>query len=127
MITVTIHNYDDDSEAEHEFPSKMEVCDECQGESYVLCEGMRGHAYSREEFEEAFDDEDREHYFRRGGKYDVICPSCKGKNVIAVVDEDKLTPEQKVLFEEYQEQESERHRMDAEDRHTMRMESGCWD
>lgn len=125
MITITILN-DDDLEEEHDLPSKNEVCDECGGDGFVLCEGMRGVAYSREEFEQEFDEEDQAHYFTRGGKYDQVCPHCKGKNVVPIVDESKLNAEQKVLFERWNEQEEQKARWDAEDRATMRMESGCW-
>ncbi len=126
MIKVTILE-DDDTEREVEFPSVNEVCDECGGEGFVLCEGMRGYAYSAEEFAESFDDEDREAYFTRGGKYDVQCPCCKGKNVVPVVDEKQLSPSQLEDFQIWQEQDAQRARWDAEDRRTMRMESGCWD
>lgn len=127
MITIKVLD-EDDNETEHELPSKMEVCDECEGEGFVLCEGMRGHAYSQEEFDESFsDDEDREHYFRRGGKYDVSCPSCKGKNVVPVVDEGKLNAEQKIVFAAWQKQEEQKAQWDREDRATMRMECGGYD
>jgi len=117
-----------DEDYEVEFPSKMEVCDECGGHGTVLIEGLRGHAFSREEFEDTFDDdEDRAAYFQRGGKYDVSCPSCKGKNVVEVVDEEKLTPELKVQYQVFLDQEEERAAMDRADRRTMRMECGQYD
>lgn len=108
-------------------PAKMEVCDECGGHGYVLREGMRGHAYSMEEFLEAFDEEDQEEYFRRGGKYDQVCPCCHGKNVVPVVNESALTPDQKLQYQEYQEHQSEMDRIDSEMRAYERMERlmGC--
>jgi hypothetical protein len=108
-------------------PAKMEVCGECGGHGYVLREGMRGHAYSMEEFLEAFDEEDQEEYFRRGGKYDQVCPCYHGKNVVPVVNESALTPDQKLQYQEYQEHQSEMDRIDSEMRAYERMERlmGC--
>lgn len=62
---------------------------------------MRGHGYTHEEFNEAFDDEERVEYFKRGGRYDVVCERCKGKNVVDEVEEARLTPEQRVHYEAY--------------------------
>lgn len=127
QVTVTIYN-DEGEEQEVSFPAKNEVCPECDGEGSVLREGMRGYAYTQEEFEEAFhDDEDREAYFTRGGKYDQQCPCCKGRNVVAVPCPDLMTAEQKELFQQWEEQQEEAARSRAEDAATMRMESGCWD
>jgi RecJ-like exonuclease len=125
-ITATFEN-EEGEEQTVTFPAKMEVCDECDGEGFVLCEGMRGHAYSAEEFAESFDDEEAGEYFKRGGRYDQVCPCCKGKNVVPVVDQSVLTPEQKVLFAQWEESEDQKAAWDREDRATMRMESGCWD
>jgi len=77
-------------------PGKFEVCPGCEGHGTRLCEGMRGEAYTTEEFYESFDDEQAEEYFKRGGRYDVTCEECQGARVIAVVDEEACrTPEQK--------------------------------
>ena len=88
MITFTREN-SRGIERAYELPSRFEVCDTCHGTGFELCEGMRGHAYSAEEFTESFDDEERAEYFRPGGCYDVTCSACHGRNVIAVVDEDE--------------------------------------
>lgn len=106
MITITITI--DDEEVEHSLPSKKEVCSDCNGEGYVLCEGMRGHAYSMEEFNEAFDEEDRAAYFQRGGKYDVVCTTCNGNNVVDVIDEENLNTSQKEIYNIYSKQEEQR-------------------
>lgn len=125
-IECTYEN-EDGEEVVLTLPAKMEVCDDCGGHGYVLREGMRGHAYSAEEFAEAFDDEDREEYFRRGGKYDTVCPTCQGRNVVPVVNESRLTPEQKLQYQEYQEYQAEMDRIDSEMRAYERMERlmGC--
>ncbi len=128
MSTITITIEDEDGcEVEHKLPSMMEVCDECGGHTYVLCEGMRGHAYSTEEFNESFDDEEQAEYFRYGGMYDVVCHVCKGKNVVPVVDESMLDANQKKLYAEWQEQEEERWQARSMDRMMERAERafGC--
>lgn len=109
-------------------PHKNEVCPKCEGHGTHLTESIGSHAYSQEEFEEAFPcgSEEREHYFRRGGMYDVICTVCGGKNVVLVVDEAACTtPEQKAHLKAYKKAERERAREEAEDRRTMWYESGC--
>jgi len=106
----------------------MEVCSECDGHGFVLAEGMRGYAYSQEEFEETFEDEnDRHEYFRRGGIYDQQCPVCHGKNVVPVIDEEQIPDNLKAQYEEFQKADERRARYEAEDRATSRMERmmGC--
>lgn len=93
-----------------ELPMHRIVCTDCKGEGHVLNESMRHHAYSSEEFQEAFGDEMDEldyechsdcegdckcpppklEYFKRGGIYDVPCPTCKTRNVIDVVDTETM-------------------------------------
>lgn len=102
-ITLTYEN-EDEEEIELELPSKMEVCPNCDGHGTQLHSAIRGVAYTSEEFAEAYpEDEDREEYFRHGGRYDVTCEECHGSNVIKVVDESRLTAEQKKQYEEYEE------------------------
>ena len=87
MVTFT-YETDEGEEIEAELPSKFEVCDRCEGHGTHLNPSIGEHAYSQEEFEEAFcDDEERGEYFRRGGRYDVSCEECRGARVVAVVDE----------------------------------------
>lgn len=90
-ITVTIRGVDE-REYTHEWPAIYAVCDDCEGHGTVLTRSIREHAYSREEFEEAFDDEEsREAYFKRGGMFDVQCPTCKGNRVVKEVDRERVT------------------------------------
>lgn len=77
-----------------EFPSKMKVCSECNGHGTTLVEGMKGHAYTMEEFNESFDEVEAQEYFKRGGRYDQVCKTCLGKNVIAVVNKAFCSKEQ---------------------------------
>jgi hypothetical protein len=118
---------DEGEEITMSFPSLKQVCHECHGEGFILCEGMRGYAYSSEEFAEAFDDEDREEYCRRGGMYDQQCDVCHGRNVVDVVDESKLSPEQKEFYEAFQAYENKRLQWETWDRQTMRAECGYRD
>lgn len=118
---------EDGEDITHEFPCKNEVCPRCEGYGTHLTPSIGNHAYSQEEFYDSFDDEGREEYFKRGGIYDVQCEECKGNKVIEVVDESRLSEEQKKLYAEYEEHEEEMARMDAEDRQTRYYESGGYD
>lgn len=121
-IELTIYNQDG-SEEVIDFPAKMEVCHDCEGHGYVLNASMREHAYTAEEFYEEFDEESREEYFRRGGIYDVICPTCKGKNVVPTIDRDACTSEYlKDALANLDKQEEERYYAEAENRAERRME-----
>src|SRR5262245_61220173 len=76
-------------EHEHTLPARREVCDRCDGYGTHLHPAIGGHAYSPEEFNEAFfEDDEREAYFTRGGRYDVRCEVCGGEKVVDVVDVD---------------------------------------
>lgn len=114
-------------EVSHIFPSTNEVCHRCEGYGTHLNPSIGQHAYTMEEFNESFDDEGKEEYFKRGGIYDVTCEVCKGNKVLPTVDESKLSDEQKKLFAEYEEHEEDMARMDAEDRQTRYYESGGYD
>ena len=127
-ITVTLED-DDGNETEHELPSKMIVCERCEGHGTHLTPSIGEHAYSQEEFYDSFDDEGREEYFRRGGIYDVTCFDCKGKNVVQVVDSELCEKNEKLkpIYEQWCEQEEDRAQSDAEYESVCRMERlmGC--
>lgn len=113
-------------EVVYTFPAKNEVCWDCEGHGYVLTPGMRDYAYTSSD-EEMHDPEFREEYFKRGGIYDVQCPTCKGRNVVPAVDESRLSDEQKKQYAEYQEHEEAQAQADAEYEAESRMERlmGC--
>lgn len=119
---------EDGEEITIEVPSKMEVCYDCEGHGMVLNESMRNYAYTSED-EEMHDPEFREEYFKRGGIYDVVCPTCKGKNVLAVPDEETINKNEKLKseYEKYEEWKEDRDRADAEYEAECRMERlmGC--
>lgn len=89
-IKVTIEN-DAGVERELKLPAKYEVCPRCEGEGTHLHPDIGDHAYSAEEFNESFDDEEAAEYFKPGGRYDVTCYECKGKRVVLVIDRDQMT------------------------------------
>lgn len=134
MSQMSITLYDEDgTETEHQLPSKMEVCPRCEGHGTHLTPSIGEHAYSAEEFYESFSEpEDREEYFKRGGIYDVTCYTCKGANVIQVVDEDACLRDEKLksIFLSWQEQEEESAAFEAECRVEREMEAkmlGEWE
>lgn len=122
-IEFTLSDEDGDEQS-FELPGKFEVCHDCEGHGSVLNRSMREHAYTREEFEATFSDEEREQYMTRGGMYDVQCPTCHGQRVEVVVKEAALTPEQRVLLERYEAKQAQLAQWDYEDAITRRMESG---
>jgi len=79
-----------------------EVCPRCEGHGTHLTPSIGNHAYTMEEFNETFwEEEDRAEYFKRGGIYDVICEECKGANVVDVMDEDATPAEIVKLTADY--------------------------
>lgn len=116
-----------EEEVTHSFPSKNEVCHRCEGYGTHLNPSIGEHAYTPEEFDQEFDDEGKEEYFRHGGIYDVQCETCKGEKVLPVVDEEHLSPEDKKLFGEYREWKEEQDAFDADYEAECRMERlmGC--
>ena len=125
-ITVTYYNSEGD-EVSDELPARHEVCQRCEGHGTHLTPSIGNHAYSSEEFEQEFsEDEDREAYFERGGKYDVTCEVCDGKNVVLVVDEEACqTAEQKEILQTYTRSQRESEQEAAADRRTRWFEDGC--
>ena len=96
-MNITISIYDEDGdEIEIELPAKYIVCPKCEGHGTHLIPSIGEHAYSEEEFAEAFDDEGRSEYFKRGGIYDVKCTVCKGERVALTVDEDACKSEDEI-------------------------------
>jgi hypothetical protein len=118
---------DEGDEVEHTFPSVNEVCEHCEGYGTYLNPSIGQHAYSMEEFQESFDEEDQAEYFKRGGIYDVQCEVCQGNKVMPVVAENLLKTEEKALYQSYQDSQERSARYEAEDRHTRFMESGGYD
>lgn len=98
LKTLTIMD-EDGNYHEVEFPAKHKVCIRCEGHGTYLHPSIGEHAYTSEEFEESFDEEQRAEYFKRGGIYDVTCEECQGQRVTVEVAEEKLSPEQRVWYQ----------------------------
>ena len=107
---------EDGDEYEIDLPTRFEVCSRCEGHGTHLTPSIGEHAYTREEFEEAFfEDDEREAYFTRGGRYDVQCEECRGARVVAVIDCDRCTTdEQKHALEDLDRAEREAYYCDRE-------------
>lgn len=132
MMTVTLVDNDTGDESEVEVPAHHEVCGRCEGHGTHLNPSIGEHAYSAEEFDEAFEpgSEEREHYFRRGGMYDVTCVECHGKRVVLVMDREAMrqgSAESKALLARIEEQEESQAESDAAYEAECRMEQmmGC--
>lgn len=115
-LTIDFVTEDDDgNEIEHQLPAKYAVCSGCQGHGTHLNPAIGQHAFTAEEFERDFDEEQRAEYCRRGGIYDVQCTTCNGRNVVPVVDRDACTTDkQKETLALYDRREKARRQDDAE-------------
>jgi excinuclease UvrABC ATPase subunit len=85
----------------HQLPSVWTICHRCDGN------GTHDHpAFSNgitsSEWEQDWDEEEREHYLR--GAYDVQCEKCHGSGKVLEVDRDRVNPRLLVLYDNYQDQ-----------------------
>lgn len=80
---------------EIELPTRLEVCDRCEGKGTHVNEAIDGNGITASEMDELGPDF-LEDYM--GGVYDVRCTVCKGRNVVPVVDENRCAKE---LWEAY--------------------------
>ena len=78
-------------------PGKFEVCDRCEGRGKHVNPAIDEHGLSRDDFDQ--DPDFEEAYF--SGRYDVRCYDCNGLRVMPVVDEQKLTKREKVLYDSH--------------------------
>lgn len=72
-------------------PSHLEVCWRCSGRGRHVNPAIDGNGISAEQWESDWSYEERQDYLE--GRYDVLCLECKGQNVVAVADEDDMSPE----------------------------------
>jgi RecJ-like exonuclease len=98
---VALTFYTDRREVTLTFPGKFKVCPRCDGKGTHVNPSIDGNGISQEEFDR--DPDFEEAYF--GGMYDVPCYRCKGLRVVAVVDENRLTPKQKARIARYRVQQ----------------------
>lgn len=96
------HFYDDEQDVN--LPSHKEVCPRCGGDGTqdVWEGGMTGDEMA-EQGPEFFED-------YMNGVYSKRCEECNGRNVVDVVDRDKMTPE---LRDRYDQQEREKYELEA--------------
>ena len=125
-IRIRIWNDDPDENepsetSEIEFPAYNVVCWKCKGKGKHVNPAVDGNGLSREDLDE--DPDFRDGYF--SGSFDITCTECKGKNVLLVVDEERLNPTEKVIYDKWSDQEYDRQARESEDRHTQWMEAGC--
>ena len=85
---------DDGEEITHLLPTKFAVCGTCDGKGTHVNPSIDCGGLSREDFDE---DPDFEEGYRSGA-YDVSCYECKGKRVVAEIDEKRCD---KVILEQY--------------------------
>jgi hypothetical protein len=117
-------------ETPYRLPARNRVCSRCEGHGTHLNPSIGEHAYTREEFESEFDDEQREEYFKRGGIYDVRCEVCHGLRVVPKVDRKRCsTPELKAalaLYDDQQRSQREHESTMAGERRMEAMMGGQW-
>jgi hypothetical protein len=115
-LTIDFVTEDDDgNETEHKLPANYAVCSGCDGHGTHLNPSIGNHAFTGEEFEREFDEDQRAEYCRRGGIYDVQCRTCNGVRVVPVVDREACrTDEQKETLALYDRLEKGR-RQDDDD------------
>lgn len=105
-----------------EVPARNIVCPDCEGDGSVLTPSIREHAYTREEFEESFpEDEDKEAYMRPGSHLHVTCPTCDGLRVVPVPDVAAMTYAQKRAAAAWRREERDHARYERERAHELRM------
>lgn len=99
-MTVTLVDANGDG-YEESLPAKYEVCPRCHGagrhDNPAFCNGI-----TASEWRDEWDEESREGYL--SGRYDVTCGVCNGERVVTVVDESRLTPEQRQDMDRYEKQ-----------------------
>lgn len=100
-MSLKLKLYEDDEGYEVEVPAKYEVCPRCEGKGTHVNPSIDGNGLSSEDFDQ--DPDFREDYM--SGVYDVACHECDGKRVILVADEQLMTAEQKVQWQQWCESE----------------------
>lgn len=97
------------------FPAKFEVCPTCEGKGTHAHPSIDAHGISQDEWA-SWSDEEQESY--RSGGYDVTCFGCAGERVVPVINEGRLSDEQRKQLVAIQEQRE----MVARDRQMERAE-----
>lgn len=101
LLTIRIED-EDENHTEVSFPAKFDVCGVCSGKGSHVNPSIDDNGITAEDWDRDWSYEDREAYM--SGAYDVQCYGCHGKRVIPVIDEMRLTKEQKAHLDEYHKQ-----------------------
>lgn len=110
-ITKKISYTDEEGDTiEVDLPAHYGVCPRCNGEGRHTDPAIDGNGLDANDFAE--DPDFKEDYF--SGVYDITCEECKGLRVVAAVDEDSLTEEQKQHLQRYYEDLRSLHEIDAQ-------------
>lgn len=106
-----------------QFPAKMIVCYTCDGSGTTVNPSIDGNGITASEMEELGDDF-RDDYMR--GVYDVQCRTCKGKNVVAVLDRERCKQSKTLrpLLKAYDKEQADDAREDDSERWLRMAESG---
>ncbi len=91
---------DDGDEITVDFPTRWEICGDCQGEgtTYLGWAAADQPAFTREDFEDEGPDFMEEYI---GGVYDKECPTCDGTGKVREIDEDVAESKYPVAFKAY--------------------------
>lgn len=111
MCATITHEDDDGDEHEVEVPIRFEVCGTCDGRGQHVNPGVDAHGITESEMYELGPDFERDYF---SGVYDVTCYDCKGKRVVPVVDDRRLTLEQAVAWARVQDIIADLAEMDRE-------------
>lgn len=103
-------------------PAKWQICSRCNGNGTHVNPSIDGHGITSEEWENDWDPEEREGYFR--GDYDIRCDAgcCDGK--VLEIDYERLNDELKKKVDEYYDGQAEIARERAYDARIRRYEDG---
>jgi hypothetical protein len=103
-----------------EVPIRFEVCETCDGRGKHVNPSIDAHGIGAEEWEQEWDEEERESYFRGG--YDIRCNECSGRRVVPVPNLGSLDETcRKRVQERIESHEQHNHEMAAERRYFERM------
>lgn len=113
----------EDGDVEVMVKGKYVVCPQCEGTGKCLPDGLRGHAFTQEDFEQ--DPDLREQL--ASGFYEVTCGKCKGARVVVVPDEDKMDQAEKDLWAETLKDEAHMRQMERmETQHERLLDGSYW-
>lgn len=104
---------------EFEIPLCWQICSNCDGNGEHTNRNIDGNGITASEWENDWDEEERETYM--SGGYDVTCKECGGTGKVYGPNYDAMTQAQTEILENHLNVSAQ---MDYEDAYTRRMESG---